>query len=429
VERRDYLFVPGERHPIAVRIDGRLHCYHLDRTGSPVALTDPQGEVVWSAQYDAFGEARIGTARVRQPLRHLGQYHDEETGLHYNVFRYYDPAVGRYLTPDPLRYRSGGTQFYSYAGGDPVNRRDPDGHLVFLTALAIVAGAALVGGLIGGAIEAASAEEGKGLEAFAKGFGWGALGGAVGAAVPLIGMAAGMGAVAIGAVALTADAVVAGVEACSETGFELGTFGKAAGMSAVVTVATLGLSKIPGVRRVANAVADKIKPAKPKPKRVLVRYDDRPHSSQGSKPGRKKSHIDDDGTLQPCNPNGDCSVQQHVRGSEPKKSESPFTSTMEGDSSKSYGDQKIVIDRDKLEADIADGKLPDTEVVDHDQVVKELDDHIAKKEEKLSKATTEKSRKKAQEALDAAKMDKANSQRDHEVLVKGPVPSEYFTVE
>lgn len=257
VERREYLFVPGELHPLAVRINGELYCYHLDHSGTPVALTDAGGVLAWRARLDAFGGAVQQEGRVRQPLRHLGQYCDDETGLHYNIFRYYDPSLGRYLTPDPLRFRGGNANFYTYANGDPINQRDPNGHLVFLVALGVVAGAALVGGLIGGAISAAMSQEGERGEAFLKGFGWGALGGAVGAAVPLIGAAAGLGATAIAGTALAADAAVAGIEACVE-GSGIGGALKAAGISVGVTLATLGLAKIPGVKRALGRIGRRL---------------------------------------------------------------------------------------------------------------------------------------------------------------------------
>ena len=258
VERRDYVFIPGEGYPIAVRINGEPYYYHADRLGTPLALTDPSGTVVWKAEYSPFGEARILVEKVRQPLRFLGQYCDAETGLHYNVFRYYDPTLGRYLTPDPLRYGSGSTNLYQYSHNDPINRRDPDGLIVPLVALGIIAGAALVGGLIGGAIGAATAPPGERANAFAKGFGWGALGGAVGAAVPIIGAVAGLGAGAIAAIGVGADAVVGGIEACATEGGGVGTFLKGAGIAAATTIATLGLSKIPGVKRALGAVGKRL---------------------------------------------------------------------------------------------------------------------------------------------------------------------------
>ncbi|SCC35263.1 RHS repeat-associated core domain-containing protein, partial [Gilliamella intestini] len=60
------------------------------------------------------------------PLRFQGQYYDEETGLHYNLNRYYDPFTGRYITQDPLGIL-GGLNSYQYAGSDPINWVDPLG--------------------------------------------------------------------------------------------------------------------------------------------------------------------------------------------------------------------------------------------------------------------------------------------------------------
>jgi RHS repeat-associated protein len=61
---------------------------------------------------------------------YAGQYYDQETGLHYNYHRYYDPATGRYLTADPIGL-AGGINLFAYVGGNPVNLVDPYGLEVF----------------------------------------------------------------------------------------------------------------------------------------------------------------------------------------------------------------------------------------------------------------------------------------------------------
>ena len=92
--------------------------YQLDHLGTPQELTDFGGEIVWSAKYNAYGKvtrlAFGGGEHLEQPLRFQGQYFDAESGLHYNRHRYYDPEVGRYLTPDPVKL-AGGLNGYRYA--------------------------------------------------------------------------------------------------------------------------------------------------------------------------------------------------------------------------------------------------------------------------------------------------------------------------
>jgi RHS repeat-associated protein len=62
---------------------------------------------------------------IRQPIRFQGQYHDEETGLYYNRWRFYDPLQGRYITQDPIGLR-GGVNSFAYPT-NPVQWVDPLG--------------------------------------------------------------------------------------------------------------------------------------------------------------------------------------------------------------------------------------------------------------------------------------------------------------
>ncbi|WP_181259198.1 RHS repeat domain-containing protein [Pseudoduganella armeniaca] len=94
--------------------------YQCDHLGTPQELTDHEGKVAWSAQYKAWGEAKKAisdaarNAGMLNAVRFQGQYEDEETGLFYNRFRYYDPDTGRYLAQDPIRM-AGGKNFYQYS--------------------------------------------------------------------------------------------------------------------------------------------------------------------------------------------------------------------------------------------------------------------------------------------------------------------------
>lgn len=91
-----------EPTPVVNETTSALYYIHNDHLGTPRALTDQNQNVVWAATYTPFGEANITTETVSNNLRFPGQYHDAETGLHYNYFRYYDPSLGRYLKSDPI---------------------------------------------------------------------------------------------------------------------------------------------------------------------------------------------------------------------------------------------------------------------------------------------------------------------------------------
>ncbi len=133
-EYRSYVYEPGTFRPLAL-LDGKgpqKACpfyYQLDHLGTPQELTDYSGAIAWSAQYDAYGKVAAltlaGEDYLNQPLRFQGQYFDGESGLHYNRHRYYDPRLGRYLTPDPIKL-AGGLNQYQYVP-NPTGWVDPLG--------------------------------------------------------------------------------------------------------------------------------------------------------------------------------------------------------------------------------------------------------------------------------------------------------------
>ncbi len=63
--------------------------------------TKVAASVVWSGEFLPFGEPLSITGSITNNLRFPGQYYDEETGLHYNYFRDYEPMIGRYVEADP----------------------------------------------------------------------------------------------------------------------------------------------------------------------------------------------------------------------------------------------------------------------------------------------------------------------------------------
>ena len=112
---------------VTTTTQSRIYYVHNDHLGTPQAMTDGTGAVVWRATYDPFGEATIaGVSTVELNVRFPGQYYDQETGLHYNYFRYYDPETGRYITSDPIGLL-GSLNTYAYVGGKPTSFIDPLG--------------------------------------------------------------------------------------------------------------------------------------------------------------------------------------------------------------------------------------------------------------------------------------------------------------
>ncbi|MCP4352355.1 MAG: hypothetical protein GY795_43405 [Desulfobacterales bacterium] len=135
---RDVIYQNGER--VAMKLYGDyagMYYFINDHLGTAHKIINSAGAVVWLAAYSGFGEAHIITETITNNFRFPGQYYDEETELHYNWHRYYDPKTGRYMTPDPIGFRGGDVNLYVYCLNNPVNYVDPDGRMVGLLALIV----------------------------------------------------------------------------------------------------------------------------------------------------------------------------------------------------------------------------------------------------------------------------------------------------
>ncbi|WTI78504.1 DUF6531 domain-containing protein [Streptomyces sp. NBC_00727] len=87
-------------------INERFFSVVTDLIGTPSELIDESGEIAWRARTTLWGKTSWSVSSAAYtPLRFPGQYFDPESGLHYNVHRYYDPEIARYVTVDPLGLR------------------------------------------------------------------------------------------------------------------------------------------------------------------------------------------------------------------------------------------------------------------------------------------------------------------------------------
>ncbi|WP_437538621.1 RHS repeat-associated core domain-containing protein [Sorangium sp. So ce726] len=129
VEERAYAVLPGASLPLADLVRRGEHDevrYYVDApNGMPEALVAEDGRLVGTLEASLFGRVEDERAGLT-PVRFPGQYADEETGLHYNRYRYYDPETGQYLSPEPIRLE-GSLRTYAYAEGRPMEAFDLDG--------------------------------------------------------------------------------------------------------------------------------------------------------------------------------------------------------------------------------------------------------------------------------------------------------------
>ena len=137
----DTLGATDESRPIRIHVTGsprvpQLYFIHVDHLNTPRLIADDQQRTVWTwEQHEPFGasapdENPSGLGLFEFPLRFPGQYFDKETNLHYNYFRDYDLAIGRYLQADPIGLK-GGLNTYLYAVANPLAFTDLTGLAVW----------------------------------------------------------------------------------------------------------------------------------------------------------------------------------------------------------------------------------------------------------------------------------------------------------
>lgn len=106
--------------------DWDIYTVTTNHLGAPVLLVNESGVVVWEMLYSPYGKPHHLFGTISFNIRMPGQYYDQETGFHYNMARYYDPELGRYLSSDPLGMVDG-PNTYVYAGANPIKYVDPYG--------------------------------------------------------------------------------------------------------------------------------------------------------------------------------------------------------------------------------------------------------------------------------------------------------------
>ncbi|MBK8424221.1 MAG: discoidin domain-containing protein [Elusimicrobia bacterium] len=143
-ERIKYVHAGGQRVAQVSSAAGTSY-FHVDQLGSVSALTNGAGAVTRTLAYTPFGGSFEAGGSGETAWRFTGQRQDDGTGLYYYNARYYDPALGRFITPDVYiqsPYDPQTHNRYTYCRNNPVNLVDPDGHFFWIP---VLVGAAMAG--------------------------------------------------------------------------------------------------------------------------------------------------------------------------------------------------------------------------------------------------------------------------------------------
>lgn len=125
---RSFVYGPGNL-PIAQISSGEPTYLHHDSLGSTRLLTDAAGEATGTFSYTPYGSLEASTGSATTPLGYAGEYTDSLSGLQYLRARFYDPATGQFMSPDPMRALTRSP--YAYVYNSPINYDDPTGYGLF----------------------------------------------------------------------------------------------------------------------------------------------------------------------------------------------------------------------------------------------------------------------------------------------------------
>jgi RHS repeat-associated protein len=129
------------------RAADQVFFYHTDPVGTPMAISDANGQVVWRGDYKPFGEEASVSGALANDRKFVGKEKDEETGLYYFGARYMDAKTGRFAAVDPVRavdFKNSESNekniinpqrlnFYAYSANNPFKFIDLDGRdIVYL---------------------------------------------------------------------------------------------------------------------------------------------------------------------------------------------------------------------------------------------------------------------------------------------------------
>ena len=139
VIRTIYYVCDANGQPVGMKYNGVQYWYRKNMQGDVVRILNASGAEVVSYAYDAWGKvlsvsgSLSSTVGAANPFRYRGYYYDTETGWYYLNTRYYDPNVGRFLSPDNVNLLLASPRaltdknLYAYCDNNPVMRIDRGG--------------------------------------------------------------------------------------------------------------------------------------------------------------------------------------------------------------------------------------------------------------------------------------------------------------